>query len=186
MLLKPKFLVLPIISRLEFMDAKIDEMLENSPVLETESDLRSFLNKVKKHILAYEQALVEKEMYTRDTELLVNKWRTKILSIISQSQRTYGSSQVPEKHKDILETVKIASRQVEKANLNLSSLDNSTLKLVGLNYSSKDIENEITKTREILAKNKYDERKERLMVYLGVLVLLFVCLVILVDKFFIK
>lgn len=168
------------------MELEIEKMLENPPRLENEADFRSFIVKIKKKIVSYEKSLMEEGSYNRETELLVNVWRGKILSIISDNKRTYRGNQISEKHKDVLETVKIASRQIEKADTNLNLLDNSTLKLVGLNYSSKDIENELNKTRDILAKSKADERRERFMVYLGALILLFVSLIILVDKFFIR
>lgn len=166
------------------MQSEIDNILSRPPALDTEADLRSFVADVKQKIVAYERSLLEGGTYDEDADMRVNKWRKRMVQIISENRKKVARVGGG-KHNDIFETFKLVSRQIDKADINLQLLDKSTLKLVGLDYSSKDIENEINKTKSILAKNRYEEVKEVRMLYLGLAVLLVVCLLILLDKLFI-
>ncbi|KAL0263972.1 UNVERIFIED_CONTAM: hypothetical protein PYX00_010886 [Menopon gallinae] len=170
--------------RIPCMREDIESLLSNPPSFDTEEDLRLYVNRVKQKVIEYEQQLLEEGQYTEDAEQRVGEWRRRIWGVISESKRGAGRGNVSEKHSDVFETVKLASRQIDKANVNLQLLDKSTLKLVGLNYSSRDIENELAKARDVITKSRAEERREVWMVYTGVLVLATVCLVILADKLF--
>lgn len=164
------------------MREDIENLLSNLQSFGTEEDLRQYVNSVKQKIIEYEQLLLEEGRYTESVESQVGKWRRRIWGIISENKKKIDRKHVSEKHNDVFETVKLVSRQVDKANMNLQLLDKSTLKLVGLNYSSRDIENELAKARDAIMKNRAEERKEVWMIYMGVLLLAVVCMAILVDK----
>lgn len=166
------------------MREDIESLLSSPQSFATEEDLRRYVNNVKQKVIEYEQLLIEEGRYTESAESQVGEWRRQIWGIISESKKRIGREHATEKHNDVFETVKLASRQVDKANVNLQLLDKSTLKLVGLNYSSRDIENELAKARDAIMKNRAEERKEVWMIYVGVLLLAVVCLAILVDKLF--
>ena len=165
------------------MRQEIDEMLAAAPRFTDEVELRSFISKVKQKISEYEHKAIEDSRRYADAESLMKGWRKKILEIILESKKGLKRPESQDGDDEMLETVMIASRQINKANINLHLLDKSTLKLVGLNYSCRDIENEISKAKDVITKNKLEEKKEIWMVYLGILVLLVVCVAILLDKF---
>eukprot|EP00866_Antonospora_locustae_P001879 jgi/Antlo1/1879/50 len=166
------------------MREDIENLLSSPQSFATEEDLRQYVNNVKQKIIEYEQLLLEEGQYTESVESQVGEWRRRIWGMISENKKRIGSKSITEKHNEVFETVKLASRQVDKANVNLQLLDKSTLKLVGLNYSSRDIENELRKARDAIMKNRAEERKEVWMIYVGVLLLAVVCLAILTDKLF--
>ncbi|KAM0676822.1 hypothetical protein BDAP_002563 [Binucleata daphniae] len=87
---------------------------------------------------------------------------------------------------DLEETVRLVSREVLKTNKHIMMLEKSTLKLKGLNYTSKDLEKEIEETKKLMEKDRLQERKEFYYIKAAIAVFVSVCVLILLDKFGIK
>ena len=72
--------------------------------------------------------------------------------------------------------LKIASRQLTKADQNRDLLELGTLRLKSLNMTSMDIDNELKKSEIRIRRIKNDEEREIWMVYVAFVVFLVVCI----------
>lgn len=163
------------------MENSIEEIIGNPPLSPTEEDLRKYLTKATNLISQYEKTLVENDLYDVNVQY-INAWHDKVINYIRTVTKREDHVMNQEEN-ELFDVVKMASKQVDKADYNSELLDKSGIKLKGLNYSLEEVEKEIESTKINLMKNKYEEMKEERFLYIGLIVLLLSCFIIFVDKY---
>ncbi|KCZ78416.1 hypothetical protein H311_00552 [Anncaliia algerae PRA109] len=163
------------------MENSIEEIIGNPPLSPTEEDLRKYLTKATNLISQYEKTLVENDLYDVNVQY-INAWHDKVINYVRTVTKREDHVMNQEEN-ELFDVVKMASKQVDKADYNSELLDKSGIKLKGLNYSLEEVEKEIESTKINLMKNKYEEMKEERFLYIGLIVLLLSCFIIFVDKY---
>ncbi|KCZ81373.1 hypothetical protein H312_01255, partial [Anncaliia algerae PRA339] len=146
------------------MENSIEEIIGNPPLSPTEEDLRKYLTKATNLISQYEKTLVENDLYDVNAQY-INAWHDKVINYIRTVTKREDHVMNQEEN-ELFDVVKMASKQVDKADYNSELLDKSGIKLKGLNYSLEEVEKEIESTKINLMKNKYEEMKEERFLYI--------------------
>lgn len=146
----------------------------------TQEDLRKHMSSVQAMIRDYEKHLYEEGRYDGASKAKIKHWRDKLYRT---AQEHKDISEASENLDELEGTVRMVHRQIGKADANQQVLDKSTLKLMGLDYTSGDIEKALGDTRAKVKENQRQERTEVIMVLGALLVFVCVCIVILFDKF---
>ncbi|KAM0686979.1 hypothetical protein COBT_001789 [Conglomerata obtusa] len=170
------------------LEYKIKELV-NLPPYALEKEIKSHLNKAYTLIHNYELELYEKEMYTDNEIQKIKQWRSTLIKNANRlktqiyNSKTTNDEVIPKRDdlNDLEETVRLVSREICKTDKNISLLERSTLKLKGINYTSKDLEREISETRKMMLKEKLQEQKEVFLIKIAILIFMIVCLIIIFD-----
>ncbi|KAI4293010.1 hypothetical protein PAPHI01_2284 [Pancytospora philotis] len=168
------------------MDARVEAALD-SPVLETQAAVKTFLRETRGLIDAYERELYESEALDKAAEARIRAWRARLLAIVRENKdrpdgdAPAGTDEGPE-DREGLDTLKMLNRQLLVAETNQRLLERGTLKLVGLSYSCTDIEQAIIDARKKMSEGRSKERVERRNLLLSFIFFICVCIFILVDK----
>lgn len=161
------------------MQNVIEKELEKNE-FKSEEDLSIFINRIRHLISEYEQDLYDKGTYTRQNQLLVKTWRSKLYNLFQKRDSFVAQSDIP----DVLEsTVNILNRQIKKIDSNTALLNKGTVKLMGLEYTNTDIDKELVQTRNKIIEAKNIEKREVYLMYFAFYIFLGVCLTLLLDKF---
>ncbi|KAM0676067.1 hypothetical protein GVAV_000028 [Gurleya vavrai] len=175
------------------MTCDLEKNIINSlkvPFFETENELKNHLKNTRDMIANYELFLYEIEAYDDEEIEKITKWRRTLAinantvknSILKNVKEQFNSKSANRDDiNDLEETVRLVSREINKADQNISILQKSTIKLKGINYTSKDLEKEIEETRRMIQKDKNMERKEILRIKMAICIFIFVCFAIFVD-----
>lgn len=161
------------------MEKKINTELSRTE-FSSQEDLRKHASLVQAMIREYEKNLYEKGEYDDSSKSRVKDWRDKLYKITQEHKDVSESAETLD---ELENTVKLVHRQIGKADANQQILGKSTLKLMGLNYTSNDIEKALADTRRKLRENQKKERTEGFLVLVALLVFMLVCILILFDKF---
>lgn len=159
------------------MEGQIEELLRE-PCLDSQDTLKKFVNKMQNLIMDFEQSL-----YAKDDPVLkeqIKRWRKRLFRIIKENRQLPEIAE--EGTMDALSTLQMVNKQKDMAITNQRLLDKGTLKLIGLNYTAKDIEESIAAAKKNLQFAKSKERKERKNLILGFLFFISVCIFILIDR----
>jgi len=161
------------------MENKINEELTKIRFT-SQDELKRYTSSVQMLIQDYEQYLYEMNNYDKFEQNKIKQWRNKLYQIIQENK------DIPERMENFDElegTVKVIHRQVKKADINQQLLDKSTLKLMGLNYTSGDVEKALIDTKKKIKENQKKERNEIFLIMIAFIIFIFVCFLILFDKF---
>lgn len=161
------------------MRDRIDKELARTGFASQE-ELRGYVSSTQAMIQEYERQLYETSSYSGAERDRLKEWRHRLYQIVR------ANKDVPEKEGDgdeLESTVRIVHRQVRKADANQQLLDRGTLKLMGLSYTSSDIEKALSDARRRVLDGRRKERSEAMLVLLALLTFVCVCAVILFDKF---
>ncbi|AFN84156.1 hypothetical protein EROM_111750 [Encephalitozoon romaleae SJ-2008] len=161
------------------MEKKINTELSRTE-FSSQEDLRRHASFVQTMIRDYEKNLYEKGEYDDSSKSRVKDWRDRLYKITQEHKDT---SEGAENLDELENTVKLVHRQIGKADTNQQILGKSTLKLMGLNYTSNDIEKVLVDTRRKIKESQRQERTEGFLVLAALLVFMLVCILILFDKF---
>lgn len=146
-----------------------------------DQQVRNITNNLYNLIHEYELFLYENDAYDNIAIEKISNWR-KLLSQKVGLYRAKSNDECKPKVSKIEETVTLVSRQISKADENTLGMERSSIKLKGLNYTSKDLQKEIAKTKKLLIKKRTTVEKEVLMIKFALLIFLTVCVAIIVDK----
>ncbi|AFM99448.1 hypothetical protein KMI_09g15230 [Encephalitozoon hellem] len=161
------------------MEEKINTELSRTE-FSSQEDLKKHISLVQAMVRDYEKDLYEKGKYDDSAKSKVRDWRDKLYKV---AQEHKDISENAENLDELESTVKLVHRQIGKADTNQQILGKSTLKLMGLNYTSSDIEKALVDTRRKLKENQRQERTEVFLVLAALLIFILVCMLILFDKF---
>ncbi|CAD26096.1 hypothetical protein [Encephalitozoon cuniculi GB-M1] len=161
------------------MEEKINTELSRTE-FSSQEDLKKHVLFVQAMIRDYEKHLYEEGRYDDPSKSNVRHWRDKLYRTVQEHR---DISESAENLDELENTARLVHRQIGKADANQQILDRSTLKLMGLNYTSNDIEKALTDTRNKLKENQKQERFETLLVLIALLVFILICVLILFDKF---
>lgn len=164
------------------MESKIEENLKN-PNISSQQDLKAFVKNMQAKIMAYEMASYDKE---ENCSQKIKNWRSRLMEIIKQYKELPENTIEDSQDIEGIETLKMLNKQLGLADSNQRILDKSTLKLIGLDYSSNDIEKAIVSTRKKLENSRKKEKEERRRLFYSFIFFIGVCLYIIVDKIRIK
>ncbi|KAH9410716.1 hypothetical protein HK407_12g18480 [Ordospora pajunii] len=160
------------------MDDHINKELSRSDFSSLE-DLKEHIRSVQVMVSKYEKQMYESDSYNDSCRNKIREWRNRLYQIAQENKNAHESlDNVDELEK----TARLVHRQISKADTNQNVLDKSTLKLMGLNYTSKDIENALAETKKKMKKNKQQERVEVLLLTGAFVLFVCVCILILFDK----
>ena len=165
------------------MDKHIEQALERTE-FNTQGELDSFIKETQVKIAKYEKLLYLEDGFDKEKLEKVKKWRVKLFRPAKQNKELPVKEDKEEK--EGLEALKMLNRQVDLADKNQKILNKSTLKVLSLNYSSKELENAIVETSKMIEKSMSKEKQEERRMILMFLVFIGVCLVILLDKIQLK
>lgn len=164
------------------MDKEIEEHLQN-PTFSSQQDLKTFTKKLQTKILLFEQQNYDAE---DENDSRIKMWRSKLLEIIKQNKELPEENIEDSNEKEGIETLRLLNRQLNLADSNQKILCKSSLKLVGLDYSSSDIEKAIIDTRKKLENSKRREKDERKRLFYSFVFFIAVCIYIIADKIRLK
>jgi hypothetical protein len=161
------------------MEDRIVEELRRTEFVSQE-EVRRHVAEVQAHIQEYEQDLYESNRYNAEERAKIRKWRLGLYNTVRSRASVPENTEALE---ELESTARLVHRQVQKADANQRLLDKSTLKLMGLNYTNRDIERKLEEARRRIRENKKRERTEWLMIAVAAVVFIFVCILILFEKF---
>lgn len=163
------------------MDKRIEEALAE-PHIESQIELKKFVKQVQSQINEYERILYAKELVIPETSQKIKVWRSRLLQIIRENKELPEETYEDPEEKDGIEALKLLNRQLSLAESNQKSLEKSTLKLIGLDYTSNDIEKTILETRKKFESSVNMERSENRNLLIAFTLFITVCIAILIDK----
>ncbi|KAM0671835.1 hypothetical protein CWI42_121740 [Ordospora colligata] len=160
------------------MDEEINRKIMRSNFSSPE-ELKEHIRLVQAMVSEYEKKMYETYNYDDKCRTKIREWRNKLYQMAHENKITQESS---DNIDELEKTARLVHRQIGKADTNQSVLDKSTLKLMGLNYTSKDIENALVETKEKMKKNRKQERAEVFLLTGAFVLFVCVCILILFDK----
>lgn len=163
------------------MDKKIEEALAK-PQIESQIDLKKFVKQIQSQISVYERTLYAKELVIPETTKKIKVWRSRLLEVIRENKELPEEAHEDPEEKEGIETLKMLNRQLSLADSNQKSLEKSTLKLMGLDYTSGDIEKAILGTRKKFENRLKMDRSENRNLLIAFVLFITVCIAIVIDK----
>jgi hypothetical protein len=165
------------------MDRIIDKLLEKTE-FSSQVELKAFVSEVQSKITIYEKVLYQEDQVDSVNLKKIKAWRNKLLTTLKMNKELPIEEKKEEK--EGLEALSLLNRQVEMADVNQKILKKSTLKVMSLDYSSKELEQAILDTNRKFEKNAKKESLEgRNLIFMFIL-FLSVCLAIILDKLYLK
>lgn len=155
-------------------------LLENT--IKNKEDLKEFVRKIQSQIKLYEKKLYDKDLVSEENLNKIKLWRSKLYEIINKHSELPNEEEENEEDKKGLDTLGFLYKQIDLAVRNQNILENSTLKLLGLNYTSAELEELILQTGKKFENNKNLENYENRKLMFALFLFLAVCVGILIDK----
>lgn len=115
---------------------------------------------------------------------LTHEWLCRLhATVISSLDRPAAQSDdaMPE-DRQLADTLALLLSQVDAADQNIALLEESSVKLRGLAYTSKALEREVRTAREMVLRSRESERRESRRVWIGLAVFVCVCCYIVVMR----
>lgn len=165
------------------MDKVIEKSLEKKDFA-TEAEMKAFISEMQSKITTYEKILYEQDKVDAKHLKMIKVWRSKLLQILKESKELPITENAEEK--EGFEALKLMNKQVDLADTNQKILDKSTLKVLSLDYSSKELENAILETTKKFEKSFSKERSEGRRLIAMFIVFIGVCLSIIFDKIYMR
>ncbi|ORD97553.1 hypothetical protein HERIO_565 [Hepatospora eriocheir] len=167
---------------------KIIRLLDD-PTINNENEFKTYVIKVQKIIFQYERSLYND--YTDENKEEIRSFRKNLSSIITfyKKESLFKNNEEPKfssKAKDGLSTLKLLNVQLATAKVNKNLLEKGTLKLVGLNYTSKDIKEGIIGANKKLKNLNIQEKNEIRRLRIVFTVFLLITFLIIIDKLYLK
>ena len=162
------------------MEKEIEESLK-CPNVNSQSELKLFVKKMQSKTAKFEQQLYENGI-SDDSISKIKKWRRRIIEIINENKELPEENIETEKEKAGIDTLKLLNRQLNLADTNQMILQKSTLKLIGLDYSTSEIENQISKTKKNFENSMQKELQERKNLIKAFVLFIIICIIIIADK----
>ncbi|ORE00595.1 hypothetical protein A0H76_2193 [Hepatospora eriocheir] len=167
---------------------KIIRLLDD-PTINNENEFKTYVTRVQKLIFQYERSLYND--YTDENKEEIRSFRKNLSSIITfyKKESLFKNNEEPKfssKAKDGLSTLKLLNVQLATAKVNKNLLEKGTLKLVGLNYTSKDIKEGIIGANKKLKNLNIQEKNEIKRLRIVFTVFLLITFLIIIDKLYLK
>ncbi len=154
------------------------------PKIENDAELKLYAKRVQKLIGEYEESIYEN--YTEEKRREVKSYRKRLGQIIDSFKlkfREEGS--VLDKHEGV-EALKLLNSQISMGEVNRRLLEKGTLKLVGLNYTNKEIDKAIDDASIKFERTRNIEKSEIRKIKIAFYFLILIIILIILDKIYLK
>ncbi len=128
--------------------------------------------------------LYQEDAFDKESLNQVKRWRVSLFKIAKDNKELPINEDKEEK--DGLDALKMLNKQVDLADTNQKILSKSTLKVLSLNYSSKELESVILETTKKIEKSVSREHLEHRKLMIMLLIFISVCFAILCDKIYVR
>ncbi|OQS55426.1 hypothetical protein EHP00_666 [Ecytonucleospora hepatopenaei] len=122
--------------------------------------------------------------YTEEVKEEIRNYRQKAKGILNKVKEKNKNTREVDTELEGIEVLKSLNKQLVLADLNQSALEKGTVKLETLNYTNDDILNQINKANKKIVAQKNKEKSEMNKIRWAYKMLLILCFLILLDKFY--
>lgn len=164
------------------MEKLIEENLSGNEI-KSKDDLKEFVKKIQSQIKLYEKKLYDKTMVSEENLSKIKIWRARLYDIINKNSDLPDLSVNDQEEVEGINTLHLLNKQLDLADANQSILEKSSLKLIGLNYSSAEIEKLIYQAGKKLESGVATEIAENRRLIFALVSFIVICIGILIDKF---
>ena len=163
----------------EMLKKQITENLSSYRKVD-KKDLSNFIKQTQLLINKYE--LENYANYTEEIKREVAQFRSKVCEIAKNIKNENEETGEDEG----IEILKMLNKQLILADINQNALEKGTIKLERLNYTNVDILEEISKANSKIVEKKNREKSEMRRIKWAYKMMMILCLLIILDKFYVR